>query len=379
MPGCLVGAYTRVVRMTWLWMVMGGVFAAAGNTAAQAPGPVDARKPVMMLDSVAANVAPQLAGNVLAALRDEVERSRMFRMGPTPPVSTRDLQMTLGCQSMDEGCLRRANAEFKAEVLLFVELDRTELPRVRLRVLHAGQSRSREVMVLLRSPPADVAVLRNGLRDALHRGMAGRLDLTSSPAGATTRVDGVVVGVTPCSVDTLAPGPHAVVVALDGFVSQELKADVRVGEPLQFHLALVALPKPAEPKVAAPTPAVTPSTQATPQAPASSTPSGAAADKAGPKVERPLPRVLTAAGGAVAGVGGLLLVVSAAVGAVAGTLFFVARLAPGLLLGRRVGAPVFWTVNGGALLALVILPVAVVVTLLGALVLTGGVAWIALE
>ncbi len=365
--------------MTWLLMVVGGLLAAAGNTAAQAPAPMDARKVVVMLDSVAANVAPQLAGNVLAALRDEVDRSRMFRVGPTPPVSTRDLQMTLGCQSMDEGCLRRANAQFKADVLLFVELDRTELPRVRLRVLHAGQSRSREVTVLLRNPPADVAVLRNGLRDALHRGMAGRLDLTSSPAGATTRVDGVVVGVTPCSVDTLAPGPHAVVVALDGFVSQELKAELRVGEPLQFHLALVPAAKPAEAPVTTTTPAVTPSTQPTSEAPTPSTPLAAAADKAGPKAERPLPRVLTAAGGAVAVVGGLLLVVSAAVGAVVGTLFFLARLPTSPLLGLGLGTPVFWTVNGGALLALVLLPVAVVVTLLGALVLTGGVAWIALE
>jgi hypothetical protein len=63
LPGCLVGAYTRVVRMTWLLMVVGGLLAAAGNTAAQAPAPMDARKVVVMLDSVAANVAPQLAGH----------------------------------------------------------------------------------------------------------------------------------------------------------------------------------------------------------------------------------------------------------------------------------------------------------------------------
>lgn len=54
----------------------------------------------------------------------------------------------------------------------------------------------------------------------------GGLDLGSVPVGATVVVDGVESGVTPTSVNNLAPGRHAVVFKREGYVAAEVEAPV---------------------------------------------------------------------------------------------------------------------------------------------------------
>lgn len=66
---------------------------------------------------------------------------------------------------------------------------------------------------------------------------AGILTITSTPANATVRVDGKVLGVTPLDVD-VAAGLKVFQVGLDGYLEETRQVDVRAAAPLALDFRL---------------------------------------------------------------------------------------------------------------------------------------------
>ena len=81
------------------------------------------------------------------------------------------------------------------------------------------------------------------------------LVLTSTPSGASVKVDGVVQTgqVTPLELP-LARGPHDVELSLDGHLPIAEKIDVRIGSRHELHVGLQPAPPPPPPVAAAPPP-----------------------------------------------------------------------------------------------------------------------------
>lgn len=71
----------------------------------------------------------------------------------------------------------------------------------------------------------------------------GTFVLSSQPAGAEVRLDGVPAGRTPVAL-TLTPGDHTVTVTTEGGVTQQVTARVPAGESASQHLVLDAPPPP---------------------------------------------------------------------------------------------------------------------------------------
>jgi hypothetical protein len=66
------------------------------------------------------------------------------------------------------------------------------------------------------------------------------MTVRSSPAGASVQLDGVDVGRTPCSLDTVAPGPHVVTLAANSFQPASRKVEANLDTPLELDVTLAA-------------------------------------------------------------------------------------------------------------------------------------------
>jgi len=72
----------------------------------------------------------------------------------------------------------------------------------------------------------------------------GTIAVSSTPAGASIAIDGVSTGkVTPSTLAGIAPGPHAVTVALDGYVPQSQTVTVVAGSTVSADFILVISPR----------------------------------------------------------------------------------------------------------------------------------------
>jgi TonB family protein len=87
---------------------------------------------------------------------------------------------------------------------------------------------------------AGLWVLRQAGAFPFRETMAG-LSVMTEPPNATVRLDGIRVGKTPLSQGSLAPGPHTVQVALDGFTPAELSLQLQA-DPLPTPLRFVLQP-----------------------------------------------------------------------------------------------------------------------------------------
>tara|TARA_R110002096_G_scaffold361075_2_gene554090 strand:+ start:4664 stop:5566 length:903 start_codon:yes stop_codon:yes gene_type:complete len=86
-------------------------------------------------------------------------------------------------------------------------------------------------------------ILARGKRDMEELlSLLGRIEVDSSPQGASIVVDGEEMGTTPLGERLiLAPGPHVLVAQLDGYKPLERTVRVSSGDELKLSLALVSL------------------------------------------------------------------------------------------------------------------------------------------
>jgi tetratricopeptide (TPR) repeat protein len=136
----------------------------------------------------------------------------------------------------------------------------------------ASQALAAYRQYLQRAPRApDAASVRDrieALADRLASRGVQQISVSSSPAGASTFVDGEPIGRTPVTLD-LPPGIHAVTVRAPGYPSAAARVDLAADRPLDVSLDLAApevasakQPPPAEPraKLAPRTPETHPNT-----------------------------------------------------------------------------------------------------------------------
>lgn len=76
----------------------------------------------------------------------------------------------------------------------------------------------------------------------LLKGRSGGLVLSSSEAGATVKIDDVIVGTTPVGQTTVAGGPHVVAVEKNGFVTWQKEVRVKPNEAVEESVRLVPSP-----------------------------------------------------------------------------------------------------------------------------------------
>ena len=88
---------------------------------------------------------------------------------------------------------------------------------------------------------------------------ASALSITSSPSGAAVSIDGTAVGTTPYASNALAPGRHAVVLSLSGYMDYSTTVTTVSGTPLNVAYTLTPVLTAVRPQVSlVPVPATSP-------------------------------------------------------------------------------------------------------------------------
>ncbi|MBI5498238.1 MAG: PEGA domain-containing protein [Deltaproteobacteria bacterium] len=298
-------------------------------------------RPVAVVDTSPPGTDAAHRRAVLELLRLETAESRTFAWTPPPALGVDELLVALGCESMDEACMRRAAAHLKVDALGTVDLDRAGT-RARVRVLQvAAGTRVREALHSVPRSAAEQASLRTVWRDLLHAGVSGKLSVQSDPAGATVEVNGRPAGTTPADVGTLPPGPNLVRISLAGHTTQQTTVEIVAGESRSVH---VPLQKAAAQPVARPAePVVRPAGTVAPAPP----PAAPAQSRAG--------LLALLGGGGLVSVAALAAVLLAAgSGALAGGVLAESQRPGNVFLGKGLGTVVVTTVYGGVAGAVVL-------------------------
>jgi hypothetical protein len=157
-----------------------------------------------------------------------------------------DLMVNAGCIDFDGECLSMIGEGAGADVVLFTDVSlRDDLHVVQLRLVDV---KTREV----RAPEGstrDATRVGEFVQTALERVFGPipvaepalvRVDISTTPAGGETYVDGDFVGVAPVTV-RLAPGTYAVRVARVGYRDEQQSLVIDPTRPNQISIPMVAI------------------------------------------------------------------------------------------------------------------------------------------
>ncbi|MBI5493714.1 MAG: PEGA domain-containing protein [Deltaproteobacteria bacterium] len=338
----------RHAAMAW---VGGMVMAAWLGAAAGGPEPVPERTVMVFVDE--GTVPPPLAARLRDALAGVTAESAEFRGRPAPSLVLDEILLSMGCQALDARCLRQLCTVMRVDALGMVTV-RVGSPRLlELQWMDGCQGQpQRAVQRPLGGEEADVAAVTDAVRARLGRQRPAHVSVASTPAGASVFLDGAAAGVTPLNNVPLPPGAHRVRVALAGHVAEERDVAMKAGRSSVAVFQLVP-----EPAAGAPPPPAHPP----------STPAPAARGVEG---RTGVPRALAFTPGALAAAaGGMVLGAGALLGLLGGTAYaLVWTIQATRPVGRRLVVP--FSLAGAATAA-----VGGVILLLAAALLAGAGAW----
>jgi hypothetical protein len=185
---------------------------AAEAAPAAAPVPL-----VLLVDT--ATVPADLAGQLTAALRLQVENSPSFRWQEGPPISAEELFLAMACNDVDTPCLKKVCAAVQAEALMVVAL---RGGKVSVTLFQARRGKTQVDAVPLAGSDATVAGVVAVAAGWLGGVTSTPVRLVSLPAGAEVWRGDEKLGVTPLDLPAAAPDSPDLQVRAQGYVSQRV-------------------------------------------------------------------------------------------------------------------------------------------------------------
>jgi hypothetical protein len=79
-----------------------------------------------------------------------------------------------------------------------------------------------------------------GVKDSTARPAYGRLSITTEPSQAEVLLDSAAKGQSPCIIDSVAPGPHTLIIKKKGYFGKKVSIDVPADSTIELPVALVA-------------------------------------------------------------------------------------------------------------------------------------------
>lgn len=218
-----------------------------------AGGRAQSRPQLAVLDFEARKVDPLLAQSISEAAAGALRELRVFKVVSQAEVrqmlavEREKALLTSSCD--DSSCITQIGNAIGARYVLSGSVDGsagTLIVRARLFDMKKAEVQSDEKQTNLPNPKAALeaapSVALAAVRPILDKEQ-GFLDLICRELGATVKIDGRLVGVTPFPMQKLGWGPHRVVVEKEGFIAWAKDVQVERNQAVAETVALIPSPE----------------------------------------------------------------------------------------------------------------------------------------
>ena len=203
-----------------------------------------AQRPTAVLNIEGSGIDAETTSTLTSIMRNEAQQT-MYQVVNTTAVNLSDIVVLLGCDASSVACLRQAAEQLEVQVLIYGVVTREgDSYRLRVEIFDNNtQKVTHRLQKTVTNQDDIIFTYRRELEkffgDLRKEQLAASLAITSNVRGATVKLNGEDVGITPFERTGLTPGLYAIEVSKEGFTTWNTevelaeRSNMRMRAPLQ--------------------------------------------------------------------------------------------------------------------------------------------------